>query len=653
MNPQGSESGKTRQSLGGFLRRLRLVWKVNGAFLLILVVVLGLSGFLWNFDYERSAVASARETSRLTSERILRRVSGLMLDHEQGTLRAVVNRMASENPAFRDIRLISHSGQVVASQLESASTALHEEEWPCSVCHLEPLQIPDSTTTCCDEVLQASDAERVVSVVTPVMREEGCTSAECHADAVDSAVLGVIQADYSLAGVDTLIARTTRRTLLAMLLALVLGTAASWFMTDRIVGRRIRVLREGVRRIAAKDYSFRFQPRSSDGIAEVKSVLDSMTSELFSTITELSTAREHLQVLVNNSADMIITVDPTGLIATFNPGAEKILGYRAEEVVGTRIERLFADPADRAAALEELEHTDHVVNYVTRFRTKDGDARNVMVTLSRLRSENGSPIGTMGISKDITKELELQRQLLRSKRMAALGQALTGIQHTMKNMLNVMKGGSYMVNLGLKKDDLEILVEGWVMVQQGIRDMTQMSTSMLDFARSRRLKIAPTDLAELMTKAHTMSQAKYQEAGVILDLRINGELPPVECDGEMIRSVVMDLLANALDACSWKEYGPGEVPRVILGGKVGEGQDQVDILVADNGEGMPDEVKERIFTPFFSTKEKTGTGMGLAVVDRIVSSHEGTTTVESEPGKGATFRVSLPIQGPSLREEAG
>ena len=77
----------------------------------------------------------------------------------------------------------------------------------------------------------------------------------------------------------------------------------------------------------------------------------------------------------------------------------------------------------------------------------------------------------------------------------------------------------------------------------------------------------------------------------------------------------------------------------------------IELQVVDNGEGMTEEVRKRVFTPFFSTKEKKGTGMGLAVVGRIVESHEGDTYVESEPGKGATFRVSLPIQGPSLRTE--
>lgn len=260
-------------------------------------------------------------------------------------------------------------------------------------------------------------------------------------------------------------------------------------------------------------------------------------------------------------------------------------------------------------------------------------------------------MGTMGISKDLTEELRLQVQLLRSKRMAALGEAITGIQHSIKNMLNVMKGGSYMVKLGLAKDDRNMLEEGWDMVREGIEDMTEMSMGMLDFARTKRLKLQATDLGELCRKVHSMSQAKFKEAGTRLSLEIAPDLPPVICDAEGIRSVVMDLTSNALDACSWKNYEPDESPEVILRVVPANRQDRVEIQVEDNGEGMTEDIRKRVFTPFFSTKEKKGTGMGLAVVGRIVESHEGDTFVESEPGKGALFRVSLPIQGPSLREE--
>jgi PAS domain S-box-containing protein len=377
-----------------------------------------------------------------------------------------------------------------------------------------------------------------------------------------------------------------------------------------------------------------------------------MTSELSSTLMELTNAREHLQAVVENSADIIITVDPTGLITTFNPGAKKILGYDREEVVGRRIEMLFAEPSERDTAIAQLDHTDHVVNFVTKFLTKGGKKRDVLLTLSRLRSPEGDAIGTLGVSKDITKELRLQRRLLRSERMAALGHALTGIQHSIKNMLNVMKGGSYMVKLGLNKDDQEMLLEGWEMVQQGIDDMTQMSKSMLDFARTKKLKLQPTNLGELVQRVHGLNKAKFEKEGVWLALESSPNIPSVECDADMILSVIMDLLGNALDACSWKDYAAEETAQVTLGIRPST-RGEVEILVRDNGVGMSAEVRDRIFTPFFSTKDTKGTGMGLAVVSRIVSSHEGKTVVVSEPNRGTTFRVSLPIMGPSLREEEG
>ncbi|MFC1530352.1 nitrogen regulation protein NR(II), partial [Gemmatimonadota bacterium] len=321
------------------------------------------------------------------------------------------------------------------------------------------------------------------------------------------------------------------------------------------------------------------------------------------------------------------------------------------EVIGQNIEMLFADPRDRAKAIEQMRNGDHVVNYMTRFVTKDGETRRVMNTLSRLRAADGTPIGTMGISKDITEELQLQVQLLRSKRMAALGQALTGIQHSIKNILNVMKGGSYMVKLGLAKEDLPLVTEGWDMVRKGIDDMTDMSMSMLDFAKTRKLNLKPVDLTELAVKVYDLSRVRIEDLGISLELEIEPELPRVICDNEGIRSVVMDLLSNAMDACAWKDYPEIESPRLIMRVVRAELDGRIEIQVIDNGEGMPEEVKERIFMPFFSTKEKKGTGMGLAVVNRIVEAHEGETIVESVPGEGTTFRVSLPIQGPSITEE--
>jgi PAS domain S-box-containing protein len=654
MTTPGTEGSHQKPTLRGALRSVRLVWKVNGLFLLILVAALGISGYFTNLDFERSEIAAARELSLDSSNRIVRRIRELMLEEDAHDLPGVVNRMGAESPSYRDIRLISHQGMVLASQLPGSPLTVDSLSWPCLVCHTSTGRdafAADSTGCSFCQVIEHALEPRALSVVTPIFGGAGCDDAGCHAAATDSTLLGVLQADYSLARTDALIAQRNRHTAYAIILSLILGSVATWWMTERLLGKRIRALREGALRLAEHDFTFRFSDSTGDGISQLVGVFDNMTSELSTTLTELMSAKEHLQAVVENSADIIITVDPTGLITTFNPGAEQILGYNREEVIGRRIEMLFADPRERDAAIAQLEHSDHVVNYVTRFVTKDGVIRNVLLTLSRLRSPDGDPIGTMGVSKDITNELELQRRLNRSQRMAALGQAITGIQHSIKNMLNVMKGGSYMVKLGLTNDDRAMMLEGWEMVQQGIDDMTEMSRSMLDFARTRKLNIKPTDLGELARKIHHLNRSKFKEDGVALELEVAPDLPLVECDGEMIRSVIMDLTGNALDACSWKEYKDGEVPRVTMVVQRGDMNGRVEIVVKDNGVGMTEEVRGRVFTPFFSTKEKKGTGMGLAVVARIVSSHEGRTAVESEPGKGATFRVSLPIEGPNLREE--
>jgi|GEM_PF-590059 len=651
MSTPGAERGNPRPTLRGAIKRLRLAWKVNGLFLLILAAALGLSQLFNNLELERAEVSSAREMSIATSERILTRLRGIMMSHEANQLASVVTRMGSENPAFSDIRLITHEGRVVASQMESGPMTVEVESWPCTTCHILPTSEPELTTDVCCEVLNFEDGERALSVVTPIFGEEGCSNATCHTDMGANPVLGILQADFSLAQVDALIERQTRHMLWAILICMLLGTAAAWWMTERLVGRRIRALKAGARRLAQRDFSFRFSDSTGDGLSEVVAVFDSMTSDLSDARSELLSTKEYLQAIVENSADMIITVGPGGNIRTFNPGAEKILGYTREEIIGQKIELLFAEPKDREAAIEQLENGDHVVNYMTNFVTKDGDLRNVMITLSKLLAPDGTSLGTMGISKDLTEELRLQVQLLRSKRLAALGQTLTGIQHSIKNMLNVMKGGSYMVKLGLAKEDSAMLMEGWVMVREGIDDMTQMSMSMLDFARTKKLKLQPTDLGELVQKIHGISHAKFKEAGVELSIDIAPDLPLVVCDGEGIRSVVMDLISNALDACSWKEYDPSGIPEVAIRVVPSKREGHIEVKVEDNADGMTEEIRKRIFTPFFSTKEKKGTGMGLAVVSRIVESHEGDTYVESEPGEGTTFRVLLPIQGPSLREE--
>lgn len=627
------------------LRRHQLVWKVNGVFLAILVCVLGISGYVTNAMHERAALASARDVSRVSSDLIVRNIRELMQTRHSSELPDLVHRFATDNPYFSDIRVIAHDGRIAAALAVADTTVVDSLVWPCSVCHGEsaPSYEPDIETY--DEIFEMDDGERMVSLVTPVLREDGCAGSGCHDPSAASPIVGMLQADFSLSSVDALIAQRNFYTVVAILISILLGTAVTWWMMNRLVGQRIRKLRKGAERIAAKDFSFRFNDDTGDGIAQLAGTIDAMSAELASKLSELTSTKEYLQGIVESSADLIITVDPDGRIKTFNTGAEHILGYKREEVIGEPVEILFADPKERDVAIAQLEHDDHVINYETHFKTWNGEVRNVILTLSQLRAPDGTAIGTFGISKDITEEKELQRQLLQSERLAAIGQAVTGIQHSMKNMLNALKGGSYMVKVGIAKEDNDLLKEGWDIVQQGIESMTMLSKKMLLYAKELKPELDRTDLKELLDAIHAVVSQTTRDQGMDFKSQVDDDVPEVLCDPGLIHSVVMDLVSNSIDACAHQQYDNGG-PEISVAVSHPLRADHVVIEVKDNGGGMTEDVIKHIFTPFFSTKKKLGTGMGLTLTKRMVSAHGGTLKVESLPGSGSTFQVLLPIEGP-------
>ncbi|MFH1765834.1 MAG: PAS domain S-box protein, partial [Gemmatimonadota bacterium] len=393
-------------------RKIPLVWKLSGVILVILGSVLGVLTYATNLAYERDALVSAREVARVNAQTILHGIRDLMMDRDTAGMGDLFGRLVFDTETHREIKLVSHGGRVVVSTTETTPSILEPGSWPCNVCHWSTDMPGDSTIRPFAEISEAADGNRVISVVTPIYREESCDSSGCHTEPATSPILGMLQADFSLARVDDLIALRFRQTAFALLISILLCSVATWLMVDRLVGRRIRTLRDGAERVSRKDLSFRFGDSRGDGIAQLSGTFDDTVSELSATLSELTNTKEYLQGIVESSADIIITVDPAGLIKTFNTGAERALEYDREEVIGERIEVLFADPGERDAAIEQLRDSDHVVNYETHFLTKNGEVRDVILTLSRLRTPDGEAIGTFGISKDVTQEKKLQRELL-------------------------------------------------------------------------------------------------------------------------------------------------------------------------------------------------------------------------------------------------
>ena len=430
---------------------------------------------------------------------------------------------------------------------------------------------------------------------------------------------------------------------LAALAGILLGTLVLWIMFDRIMSRPIRYLLAGIQKLAANDLSFRFHTNRSDEVGVVARSFNDMTARIQAQQDELREAMEYLEGIVENSADIIITVNPAGRIQTINRGAEQTLGYDREELVGQPVTTLFADPKEREVAIAQLRDRDNVTNYETHFIRKDGEVRDVLLTLSRLRDREGHPIGTFGISKDMTNEKNLQRRLVESEKAAAIGGAVTSIQHAIKNMLNTLAGGAYLARRGMDKQDPKATDDGFAMIQEGIARIGDLSEKMLKYAKQWQLDLAETDLSSL---THDLCNSMQQTAGAKgVDLRceVAEDLTRVSCDPKLVHMALMDIVINALDACAVKRYEGGDKAEVVVALQRERNGKFVAIEVQDNGVGMSDAVRANMFTPFYSTKGDWGTGLGLASTKRIINLHGGEIDVESRPGEGSKIRVLLPV----------
>jgi PAS domain S-box-containing protein len=634
------------------LKRIRFIWKLIAVFLFLLLVVLVASGYVNNRIEEHYALATARDVSRTYSETIIGNICSMMPTRDHSGIKELVRILVDNNPVCRNIRLVSHEeGRIVASREAAPADPLNQECRSCRICHAledtaERLAIRNH-----DEIVKAKDGERFVSVMTPIFNEEGCRNADCHAHSDALPVLGLLETDFALEGAGGLLSMGNVRTYIAIVIVVLLSCGAAWLIVSRFLNKPLRGLIDGMNNLAEKKFDFRLDEDSEDEFGSLASSFNDMASMLDASMTELTKTRDYLRGILESSADIIITVNPSGKIQTVNMGAEKALGYRRSDVLGKPIEMLLADPRDRDVVAEKLEHEDNVVNYETQFVTHDGEARDVLFTLSRLRNPSGALIGTIGIGKDITDEKRLQKELIQSQRLAAVGQVFTGIQHSMKNMLNACKGGAFMVKTALAKDNREMLEEGWGMVQEGISRMTDMSMNMLKYVKDWKPNLEQVDLTPTLQDIHRVVKQTAKDKGVKFRLNLSHGLPAVVCDAKMIHSAVMDIVSNALDACLWKDYSDGEEPEIIISAYPDhDGQESV-IEIKDNGCGMTDKVKANIFTPFFSTKSRAGTGLGLAITTRIIGVHGGKIEVESEPNQGAIFRIVLPVDGTGRYKE--
>jgi len=278
-----------------------------------------------------------------------------------------------------------------------------------------------------------------------------------------------------------------------------------------------------------------------------------------------------------------------------------------------------------------------------------GERINVLCTTAPVRNPEGEVEGAIEMAVDITELRRLQPQL------ASIGLLVGSISHGIKGLLSGLDGGIYLVNTGLEKERPERVKKGWDMVQRNVAAIRSMVLDILYYAKDRELVLSHVSVADLVAEIRDVLERKSSDQGVELDFDVRQACGSFQGDYKAIRSTLVNILENSLEACRSDTRKQGH--RVRLG--VWRADPWMVFEIEDDGIGMDRETLDKIFSLFFSSKGIRGTGLGLFIANKIVDRHGGNIEVESEPGRGTRFLVRLPLearpstQPPEKEMEAG
>ncbi len=230
-----------------------------------------------------------------------------------------------------------------------------------------------------------------------------------------------------------------------------------------------------------------------------------------------------------------------------------------------------------------------------------------------------------------------QNAMLKAERFAAMGQTIATLSHHIKNILQGVRGGSYLIDMGLNKSEEDLVRKGWNIVEKNQNKIYHLVMDMLTFSTERKPALEPGSINTPVKDIFELMQARAEEFGVQLKCELSKDLPESVFDHEGIHRAVLNIVINAIDAVEGAEKG-----MVLLETTYLEKPDQILIMISDNGPGIPEDQINKIFNLFESTKGSRGTGIGLAVSQKIIREHGGEISIESEAGKGSRFTLSVP-----------
>jgi PAS domain S-box-containing protein len=337
--------------------------------------------------------------------------------------------------------------------------------------------------------------------------------------------------------------------------------------------------------------------------------------------------------IVSSLASGLLVVGLRGEVRTLNPAGRRLL-RRSHVEEGGSFRELLHEAGPLADLLEECLSTARpILRRTVPVRQRDGRDLHLGVTVSPLRDAQDDLLGAICLFTDLTAVVELEGQLRLRDSLARLGELTAGLAHEFRNGLATIHGYARLL-------DPSQLPPSHGAYVQGLRNETdalgRVVTNFLNFARPVQLTLVPVDLGGLARRAADDLRPDVEGRGGTLG--VTGEFGVVDGDEVLLRQALVNLLRNAVDACA----GVPVHPRIVVDGRADLSRQELQITVVDNGPGIDPALRDKVFQPFFTTKGH-GTGLGLALVQKIVVTHNGRVSVSTAADGGAAFQIALPL----------
>jgi two-component system, NtrC family, nitrogen regulation sensor histidine kinase GlnL len=358
-------------------------------------------------------------------------------------------------------------------------------------------------------------------------------------------------------------------------------------------------------------------------------------------------ARLDYESLLAGFPDAVVGVDEALRIVLWNPAAEALLGRSARRVVGRTLKAVFAPDtslvrhlSDTLATGESRSEAEAVIEAV------DGRPVQVSILTAPLAVRGAGSVGAaIAVIRDMTRLRQLEAEVRRGETLAAVGRMAVGLAHEIRNPLGAIRGAVQLMQRELG-DEARFREYTDVLFAEVTR-VNRIIEMLLDLGRPVQLRLVPLNLHQMLDRVAMLSEEMAGARGVQIVRRYDPSLPPVLADEDRVVQVIHNLVRNGIEAMP----AGGRLTLISrlsmnpLFAKVDLGYGQrsmAEVQVVDEGDGIPDALRAKLFTPFFTTKDK-GLGLGLAISHRIVEEHRGVLQVESQPGRGTIVSCFLPL----------